>query len=268
MKRITDIEVGRNQRTKILAGLATLLVATWLVMSPEAGAQEGRNQLEAIEVATMPGDQVQLRLRLSDTAPDPLSFTIDNPARIALDLRDTRIALEDRMTEIGVGAIRSVMTAEAKGRTRVVVNLSDLVPYQTRTEGNNVYITLGASTVAATPVPTQTFGPASEPAQPQAQTPPRAQAQAASPRPSFTPPQTQPRGKSINAIDFRRGDEGEGRVMVTLSDPRTVVDVRQEGGEIIVDFRGASLPDNLIQRYDVLDFATPVKTIDAIRDAG
>jgi type IV pilus assembly protein PilQ len=201
-------------------------------------------QLTAIDVQPLPGAQVELRLRLSGPAPDPMSFTIDNPARISLDLPNTTLALPSRRQDVNVGPVTSVLSAEANGRTRVVLNLNQLTPYTTRVEGDSVYVTIGQAPGAA--------APPSFAAQPRSAAP---AARAATPAGE----------RAIRNIDFRRGTDGAGQVIVDLSDPRTTVDVRQEGGRIVVEFQDTTLPQELLKRLDVTDFATPVYTIDALR---
>jgi type IV pilus assembly protein PilQ len=219
-------------------------IAALLVAAP-ARAQEAAVQLQDLQVQTLPGNQIELELKLSGAAPTPLSFTIDNPARIALDLPNTAIALSARRKDVGVGALATILAAESGGRTRVVLNLSAMVPYQTRVAGNSVFVTLGSpgstsgATFAAAPTPA---GGAAAPA-----------AGAA------------PAGRSIQGVDFRRGDKGGGRVVVNLSDVGTPVDVRKEGGRIVLNFADTQLPDNLMKRLDVTDFATPVETVDVMR---
>lgn len=213
--------------------------------SPAALAQDADNTLESVEVASLPGDKVQLRLRMRNTAPEPRVFTIKQPARIALDLPGTALALDNRRTEVGIGSVRNVVAAEAQGTTRLVINLASMIDYTTRTEGNSVFITLGDSGSDTGPVAAagavSTATPATNDARPRA------------------------RGKSIEGIDFRRGELGEGRVFVQLTDPKTIVDINQEGRQVVLEFKNVTLPEELAQRYDVVDFATPVSTIDATR---
>ena len=217
------------------------LVAFWALAATGALAQEASKTLTDIQVQRLPNQQVELRLILTGPAEDPLSFTIDNPARIALDLADTALGITQRRRDVNVGGLSTVLTAEANGRTRVVLNLDTLSTYETRAEGNNVIVTLGeAGTGAATP----TF--ASAPAQ------------------SFQAPAAAG-SRSIGNVDFRRTREGGGRIIVDLSDPSTAVDIRQEGGRVVAEFRNTDLPNNLVRRLDVQDFATPVTTIDTIR---
>jgi type IV pilus assembly protein PilQ len=220
--------------------------STWLLVlalsSFAARAQDLR--LEAIDVQPLPGQQVELRLRLSGPAPEPMTFTIDNPARISVDLPNTALALDSRRQDVNSGPLTTVLAAEANGRTRIVLNLNEVVPYQTRVEGDSVYVTVGQAAGSAAP---PSF--AAQPAQPNAA--PAASAVAGE--------------RSIRNIDFRRGPDGAGQVVVELSDPRTTVDVRTEGGRLVVDFQNTTLPQDLLKRLDVTDFATPVLTVDALR---
>jgi type IV pilus assembly protein PilQ len=223
----------------ILMMLAALLVAAGAIAQESA-----ERRLEAIEVQSLPGQRVSLRLRLSGAAPEPMSFTIDDPARIALDLPDTALGMDERRQDINLGPVTTALAAEANGRTRVVLNMSQMVPYTTRVEGNSVLIELGEAGSA-----TPTFSAQAAPSR-----------AAGGGRPAAAAG-----GRAINNVDFRRGIDGAGQVIVELSDPRTTVDVREEGGRIIVDFQDTALPAELLRRLDVTDFATPVSTVDALR---
>jgi len=234
---IVATRIGR--RLTSIAIQAVMLLAAVPAMAQSNAAR----QLEAIDVQSLPGQILEVRLRLSDTPPEPMSFTIDNPARIALDLPDTSIGMDARRRDVNQGPLSTVLTAEANGRTRVVFNMVNMVPYDTRVVGDSIYVTLGRQGEGA--------APAAFAAQPAPQSGGGAAATAA--------------GRSINNIDFRRGRNGAGQIVVDLSNPRTTVDVREEGGRIIVDFQGTTLPTDLMRRLDVTDFATPVATVDALR---
>jgi len=197
--------------------------------------QAAANTLEGLSFASLPGDRVQIKLSMSGPAINPLSFTIDNPARIALDFANTSSKLPKAQT-IGIGVARSINAIEAKGRTRVVLNLVKLVDYQTSLSGNDLVITLGGGVVpVAAAAPTAT-----------------AAAETALAAPA----------RAIDDVDFRRGEQGEGRITVKLSDPATQLDLHEEGGQIVVDFLNTGLPERLERRLDVVDFATPVQKID------
>jgi type IV pilus assembly protein PilQ len=226
-----------TNRTSIQGAFAFLLLA---VVSFAARAADPI-KLESIDVQTLSGQQVQLTLHMSGPAPEPLPFTIDKPARIAFDLPNTTLALPSRRIDVKSGGVDTVLAAEANGRTRVVVNVDSLLPYATKVDGNSIVVSLGA----------QPGADVGKPAVARAGTG------------AVTPTE-----RSIRTIDFRRSSDGTGRVIVQLTDPRTPVNVRQEGNQVVVDFAGTVLPKNLMRRYDVMDFATPVQTVDALRVEG
>ena len=228
---------GRN-----VAGAVWILALA--LSSFAARAQSLR--LEAIDVQPLPGQQLELRLRMNGAAPEPMSFTIENPARISLDLPNTALGLQNRRRDVNAGPLTTILAAEANGRTRVVLNLNNMVPYQTRVEGDSVYVTLGQAPGAA---PQPSF--------------------VAQPSPGAAPAAggavAQTGQRAIRNIDFRRGPDGSGQVVVELNDPHTTVDVREEGGRVVVDFQDTALPNELMKRLDVTDFATPVLAVDALR---
>ena len=233
---------GISNRRSLLRVTAVLQTAILLLWGPIAHAQDN-NRLQDIQVQSLPGQRVEVRLILSGTAPEPLAFTIDDPARIALDLPETALGLSSRRRDVNLGPLDTVLTAEANGRTRVVLNLDSMVPYEMRRSGNTIVITLGIEGEDGS-ITTQFAGSAPSAA-------PRSYASTG--------------GRSITAVDFRRTRGGGGRIMVTLSDPSTPVDIRQEGGRVVAVFKDTSLPAELMRRLDVMDFATPVTTVDALR---
>ena len=229
-------------RSLLLKLTALAQVAFLLFAGSAASAQEG-NRLQDIQVQSLPGQRVELKLIMSGTAPEPLAFTIDDPARIALDLPGTTLGLTSRRRDVNLGPLDTVLTAEANGRTRVVLNLDTMVAYETRASGNTVTITLGDGDNydAGTTQFASSVAPQS---------------------PSYAAPGG---SRSITSVDFRRTRDGGGRIIVNLTDPSTPVDIRQEGGRVIAVFKDTSLPAELMRRLDVMDFATPVTTVDTLR---
>ncbi len=227
--------------SRILAAAAWLVIAGVLGTLPSqpARADDGP-KLEAIDVQPLPGQQVQVTMRMSGPAPQPLSFTIENPARISFDLPGTTLALPSRRIDVHTSGLDSILAAETKDRTRLVMNLDKLVPYDTRVEGNNIIVSLGGANTAAASTGTAA-----------AAVPSRAAAAAAGQR-------------AIRSIDFRRSSDGAGRVLVRLTDSHTHINLRQIGNQIVVDF-DADLPKNLARRYDASDFGTPISSFDATR---
>ena len=208
-----------------------------------ASAQEG-NRLQDIQVQSLSGQRVELKLIMTGAAPEPLAFTIENPARIALDLPDTTLGLSQRRRDVNQGPLDTVLTAEANGRTRVVLNLDMMVPYEMKASGNTITVTLGdgddydAGSTQFASSPSSTSATASYAA---------------------------PGSRAITNVDFRRTRDGGGRVIVSLTDPGTPVDIRQEGARVVAIFKDTALPAELMRRLDVMDFATPVSTVDTLK---
>ncbi|MGF1548773.1 MAG: type IV pilus secretin PilQ [Thiotrichales bacterium] len=229
----------RNFKSMRMAcvGLALLFGAL-----PASGLADPTNTLLSIKPDRQSTDRLQLVLEFSETAPAPLSFSIANPARLALDFPNTRHSLSAATQEINLGVLQSVSAAQAKDRTRVVINLSEMVPYQAETQGNKVFLTLSSAA-------TREIAPA---------------ARSAPQSPVEQPATMAARSfRGIENIDFRRTPDGTGRIILKLSDPNIPVDVKQQGSRIVVDVTGAPLPPNLQRRMDVTDFATPVQSIEA-----
>jgi type IV pilus assembly protein PilQ len=195
--------------------------------------------LEALDVASLPGDKVELKLTFDEPVAAPRGYTIEQPARIALDMPGVANKLGTKNRELGVGNARSVTVVEAKDRTRLIINLSTLVPYSTRADGKNLYVVVGDAANAST-------ASSASNAVPQ---PVRAYA---------------PVGRAIKGIDFQRGEMGEGNVVIDLSDPAVSPDIQEQGGKIRLDFAKTQLPEALRARLDVKDFATPVQFVNAV----
>jgi type IV pilus assembly protein PilQ len=222
--------------------LRSLLMLALVALTSQAAlaADAPANQLQSVDVQPSSGQGLQLVLTTSGPAPEPLSFTIDNPARISLDLPATGLALAQRRIDVRSGGLDTIAAAESDGRSRLVLYLDHMMAYQTRVDGNHIYVTLGAGGGAAP---------------------------ATAPTVARAAPAAAPSNRAINSIDFRRASDGTatGRLIVKLSDPRTPVNLRQQGNQVLVDFVGAALPPNYQRHYDVSDFATPVTNFDAVQ---
>jgi type IV pilus assembly protein PilQ len=226
-------EAGRLHRPFRAAAFVALAGA--LAFAAQVALAQAPTRLTKVELQPQPGNQLEVKLVLDGPAPQPVAFTIDNPARLAVDLPGTAIALQSRRIDVKSGGVDSIVAAEASGRTRVVFNLDSLQPYTTRTDGNNVYVTLGGAAgnqVAAATVSTAATAAAA------------------------------PGTFAVEKVDFRRGSDGAGRIIVRTSDPRVQASVKQEGGRTVVDFPRTSVAAEVARRYDVVDFATPVNSFD------
>ena len=193
------------------------------------------NVLQDVRYAAAPGGKVDITLQFANPVGEIQAFTTDSPPRIAIDLPDTSNALTQRRLVIGSGATSAVSAAEAGGRTRVVVDLLRPAGYVTRSSGNLLVVTVDAGVVAKTgSAMTQTADPAKRSAT----------------------------GISVSNIDFRRGDNGSGRVIVRFDGTGAAPDMRNDGKQVVVDVGNAQLPANLRRRLDVTDFATPVVSVE------
>jgi len=226
--------------------LSIIGVSLWIAMiSPVTQAAN----LKTLDVASLPGDRVELKLTFDAAVPVPRGYTTAQPARIALDLPGVTSQLASKTRDLGAGNAHSVTVVEAKDRTRVIVNLTTLAPYTTRVEGNRLFVVVGqgpspvVSAAAVQPVISKGAAQVSVP-------PAMNKAYA-------------PVGRAIRNVDFQRGELGEGNVIIDLSDPTIAPDIQEQGGKIRVDFAKTQLPDNLRVRLDVKDFATPVQFVNA-----
>ncbi len=235
--------IGRNHyldKVVRAAGITMIATAALAVQHVQAAG----NALLDISHITLPGNKQQLALTLSGPADNPKAFTIDNPARIALDLPDTENQIAERNLSIGAGLLQNVTTVEAGGRTRVVINLASMTPYSTAVRGNQLFVTLDSDAQAASVNSNQSI---------------LAAVQEEELKATF-----QQQGHSINSIDFRRGPLGEGRILFDLSSAGVITDMREEGGRVVIEFPDTQLAAKLQKRLDVMDFGTPIQYIDAI----
>jgi type IV pilus assembly protein PilQ len=243
-KQFMNTQYGIGMAKRLTHACRFLMMLAILSAFGNARAEDANAtpQLDDIQFSSLPGNRVQVELVMTGPVNEPRSFTTDTPARIALDFPQTTSNLNKKTFAVGVGVVRSVAAVQGKDRTRVVVDLVKMVPYQTRVEGNHFFITVEGGEIAETVVtPSPLVAAASSEAMP-------GSAAASNYR--------------IDAVDFRRGIKGEGRVLITLSDASIPVNVHQEGDKIVLDFAGTSVPKELQRRLDVVDFATPVTTVD------
>jgi type IV pilus assembly protein PilQ len=239
MMRLNTFIQTRRRGMSLLLGLGALL------LSAGAWADGAARSLQSLDFVSLGGNRVLLTLTLSSAAPEPVIFTIENPARLSLDLPNTRLDIADHYRKIGIGDVQAVGMAEGKGRTRVVVEMSSLLPHAVSVEGNKVLLQLGGGAPQGGVDTSEKVTAVASP---------------------VTPATARTSAGQISSIDFRRGEKGEGRIIVKLADDSTPVDVQEVGGKIVARFKNTGIPDELLKRLDVLDFATPVKYVDVRRE--
>ena len=198
------------------------------------------NVIESV-TSSQQGNITYLRISLKDKlTAEPGSFSVANPPRVAIDFANTEVRTAQNTLELNQGDVRSVSLVQAGNRSRVVLNLKRALSYTTAQEGKDLIVTLTPLAVSA-----------NEPS--------------AGPSYSFAKAEPKVGGAALRDIDFRRGKDGEGRLVVDLSNPQIGVDIKQQGATIVVDFLRTALPDNLRRRLDVGDFGTPVKFVRAMQ---
>ncbi len=217
-----------------------LILAGWGACLGASSQVYAQVLLEGISFATLPGEKFEVRMAFSDTPPSPEGYTIENPARIVLDLPGVESTLEQKKHALSFENARSAVVLSTSDRTRLILNMLEMAPYETRTEGNVLTVLVGgdgnvtyqkqASMVAATSTADNKINAAES---------------------------------SITNVDFRRGEQGEGLISIELSNPSASVDISQVGSDIKLSFFRTELPKSLDRRLDVVDFATPVKEVDA-----
>ena len=230
------------------AGIMTKLFALLLIISASlfnstyATAAENKftNNIESIDFSALSGGRVSIRIKLKEAlANPPAGFTLNNPARIALDFPNVGNGLAKNNIISDQGALKSVSLAQAKDRTRMVLNLSKNVGYNTVLSGKDVVITLQGNEAATANSPTETRFAESR----------------------ATSSQTH----AISNVDFARGKNGEGRIIVDLSDANTGINIKQKGKLITVDFLNTDVPAELQRRLNVINFNTPVLYVDTMK---
>ena len=195
--------------------------------------------VQDISFSSRPGNKFEIRLEFDGPPPSPKAYTIEKPARISLDFPGVSSALDRKKFALPYGNATGVLVLESGGRTRMIVNLVKLVPHHARIEGNTLIVEVGNEAAneylkpIADPLALGSGVVAAESSR-----------------------------VTIESLEFQRSDEGEGRLMLTLSDPDVDVNVYSEGGLVKIEFLDTTAVDGLLRRYDVTDFATPVSVVD------
>lgn len=196
------------------------------------------NKIESVDFSSLPGGKVSVHVKTTQPlANPPAGFTLSNPARIALDFPQVANGLSKSNIVAEQGSLKSVTLAQGKERTRMVLNLNKNVGYSATVNGNEVTVILQANEVVA--------GSAVET--------------------RFSEPKLGGQSITINNVDFARGKNGEGRIIVDLSDSSAGINIKQKGKTILVDFINAEVPENLQRRLNVTNFNTPVVYVDTMR---
>jgi len=237
-------ELGMNvikQLTGILSKTVVAVIAS-LILSQAAIAETAT--VDDISFSALPGGRFEIKLDAASGLPQPKSYSIDSPARIVLEFDDTSSSLEKKKYPLAFDNAQSVVVLSAGGKTRLIVNLQDPVGFETFQDEGGMRLLIGASDGASL-VEKNDASPFDVSSK-TANTGVGAES-----------------GKAITDVDFRRGENGEGLVSIGLADPNATIDVSQVGQNVVLSFYRTSLPEALNRKLDVVDFATPITTIDS-----
>jgi type IV pilus assembly protein PilQ len=225
--------------TKFSAALIIALLSYLPINALAEDQSKLTNKIEKVDFFSLAGGRVAIKVQTSQPmANPPAGFTLNNPPRIALDFPGAANGLAKSNLNAGQGVLKSISLAQSKDRTRMVLNLSKTVAYNTTVSGNETTILLQASEASAGATNTVT---------------------------RFAEAKAAEKPHTLTNIDFERGKSGEGRIMVDLSDTTTGIDIRQKGKTIVVEFINTELAANLERRLNVINFNTPVVYIDTMK---
>ncbi len=227
----------QNSRTATGRGLWGVLFA--LVLTAVSSTATAAVTVQDISFNSKPGSKFEIRLEFDGPPPTPESYTIERPARIAMDLPATSSALDRKKYALPYGNATGVVVLESGDRTRMIVNLVKLVPYYTRVDGNALVVEVGNEGAD------EYLKPISDPFQVKTELV------------EATDPQSR-----IEDLEFQRSADGEGRLILTLNNPKVDVNVYSEGDQVKVEFLDTTAVEDILRRYDVTDFATPVSTVE------
>jgi type IV pilus assembly protein PilQ len=224
---VKDVDMGQEQlfffKRQNLTSVFIILFSIIFSVSVEA------NELNSVEYSALPGNKTKIEISFSEEVTEPNSFSIDEPARIVLDFPQVINNLTKKTEQVNIGSTESISTVEAGERTRMVVNLTEKVPYSIDTQGNIVTVTVDGRAMKVA----KQFD----------------------------------KSNALKDIDFRRGLQGEGLLTITLNNENAEINVREQRDNIVLDLSNVSLPDQLHRRLDVVDFATPVQIIETERNS-
>ncbi|MCB1616802.1 MAG: type IV pilus secretin PilQ [Pseudomonadales bacterium] len=210
------------------------------VVTQSAFAQDN-GVLEDISFASLPGGRFEVKMDFSQSPPEPTGYEIDQPARIVLDFPDVKNNLDIKQYPLSFGNAKSAVVLGSDDRTRLIINMDKLEYYQTRVEGNSFVMEVGSNKLTSSIAKANTIT-------------------------TKLVEQVNEYESAIQNIDFRRGESGEGKVIITLSDPSININVEQTASEVQLSFIDTQLPKELRRRLDVTDFATPVLFVSADYD--
>jgi type IV pilus assembly protein PilQ len=228
-----------RQAVRPKAGHALFAAFAALLFSVVSASALATVAVKDISFSSKPGSKFEIKLDFDGPPPEPTAYTIEKPARISMDLPGVSSDLDRKKYALPYGNATGVVVLESGDRTRMIVNLVKLVPYSLRVEGNSLVVEVGNEAA------NEYLKPVSDPLELESEVVAASNVRS-----------------NIDSLEFQRTEDGEGRLMLTLSDPDVDVNVFSEGGLVKVEFLETTASEELLRRYDVTDFATPVSSVD------
>lgn len=233
-----EIMTKNNIYAKLIFTCLTVVLSFFSEIALSEEQVEFQNKIESVDFTSLPGGRVNILIKTSQPLKNvPAGFTLNNPSRIALDFPGVANGLNKSNISAEQGALKTITLAQGKDRTRLVLNLSKNVGYNATLRGNETVIMLQATeAIANQGIETK-----------------------------FAESRIDQKQILIKNVDFARGKNGEGRIIVDLSDASAGINIKQKGKTIEVDFINTSTPENLQRRLNVINFNTPVVYVDTIK---
>jgi type IV pilus assembly protein PilQ len=245
-KILAKFEFKNNRHLRLSAMLFKTRFMLWvLCITLFSAGGATASELQGVNFASLPGDKTEISFSFSAAPPTPASYTIESPARIAMDLIGVSNSLAEKYHNLGLGNAKRMTVIGAKNRTRIILDLIELVPYSTRVVGNTLVVVVGDNGEVK-----QTASEATQSQLSSSGTVPRSSAASS-------------QKNSVTSIDFQRGEKGDGQILINFARPSVEIDMSEIAGNIQLRMPAVDLPDALRQRLDVVDFATPVQRIDS-----
>jgi len=218
------------------------------------GLASAATQVTDIEFASLQGDQFEIRLQFSEQPPEANAYEIGNPARLVVDFPGVESSLPQKKYALGFENANEAVIISDGSLTRLIVNLNQSIPFEIDSENNSVTVRAGAGSNIGGSISSQSTSPTLS------QTP---SVEGSSAPKSVTADEFERNALAVTDVDFRRGEDGSGSIVIGLSKPSVNVDIDRSNHQIQLSFYQTDLPDQFDRRLDVVDFATPVKTIDS-----
>ncbi len=236
-----QLNTNGTKRGGLVKNAIKTLVTAFSLLLPGLALAQGSATLKNVSFASLPGDRFEVKMDFDSPPPEPKGYTIDKPARLVMDFEGVASELKEKKFPLSFGSAKSANVLSDGGRTRLILNMVELENYQARVDGNSFIMTVGNNEMQDVMKKSSNLAE-----------------RITSDVSSY--------GNTINNVDFRRGESGEGKVVISMSQANASINVEDVGGQIVLSFVDTQLPTNLRRKLDVTDFATPVVSVSSDYD--